>query len=479
MMNFFERRLIVVVVICYMAGILLVNHYTSFKGVGELSSIPALPELLEAVGTITGDPEPRMMARNESCVWTFPFKVEAIKGSNGVWNTVEFTTRASFPGYSWTDVPEYGEIWHICAKVRESANLRTGERVIWLEIDRSGSEFVSNGAGGVFHKICYKGRKKAAGLLSMGIESHKEEVALLHALLLGYRGGFAGPMRKLFSDTGTLHIFAISGLHVGIIAFLIIRGLGFCRVSRVHWIIYLAPMLVFYTISTGGRASAVRACIMTIVYYLGPLVGRKADIVSSLALAALLILFVDAGQLFDVGFIYSFVVMTGIVTFVPLLEPIFTKYFKVDSMRIQQEAMSVFLVRKVAQIFMGMVAVSVSAWVVSTPLTIFFFQRFSPIGLVSNMVVIPLAFLIVATGCVSLIMGSCCGLFAIAMNNLNLIWITMLVKTMKALASVPFANIELTPLPVSGILLFYVALVFFRLLPVSHKMNNRKGRGYE
>ena len=70
----------------------------------------------------------------------------------------------------------------------------------------------------------------------------------------------------LFAATGTLHIFAISGLHVGVMAVLFAMVLKLAGLSRAHWILPLAPALVVYTLMTGMRVSALRACLMAICY---------------------------------------------------------------------------------------------------------------------------------------------------------------------------------------------------------------------
>ena len=228
------------------------------------------------------------------------------------------------------------------------------------------------------------------------------------------------------------------------------------RISRIHWVLFMAPLLVFYTVVTGARASAVRACIMAVIYYLAPLLGRKADVASSLSLAALLILLVSPEQLMDVGFIFSFIVVAGIVVYYPIFERPLRRLWQADPMRLEKEHKLVLILRDCVRYICTLTAISCSAWLASAPLTAYFFGRFAPVALPANLVVIPLVFLVVLAGCLSLLLGSCVWVLAEVFNNANLALIWVLSRTMQGICAIPFGSMDIARPSIWLVLLWYL-----------------------
>jgi competence protein ComEC len=327
-----------------------------------------------------------------------------------------------------------------------------------LDASASGSRRLSRGHGNAFLRWCYRSRERARELLGRGIDQKTAHVAVLHALLLGYRGEIPHEIRDSFTATGTLHIFAISGLHVGIIVMLLIWALRLAGISRPHWVLFLAPALVVYTAMTGARASAVRACIMTIIYFLGPLLSRKPDPLSALALAAILILAVVPDQLFDVGFIFSFVIVTGLILLCPHFERPLRRLWQRDPLRTGGEPAWAGFLRAIGRYSCSLVALSCSAWLASAPLTAYFFHRVCPITLLANLFVVPTAFLIVVAGCLSLVFGSLLEALAVPLNLASAALITLLLRVIRGLQSVPFASLEVHDMPAWIMWGWYAAL---------------------
>ncbi len=338
---------------------------------------------------------------------------------------------------------------------------------------------------------CIAMRRESARLLSLGIEDFPRAAGVMQALLLGYRSELDNDTRDLFVDTGTLHVFAISGLHVGIMALLIISVLRTLRISRVYWGPFLAPLLMAYTLATGAKPSAVRACIMAVIYFSAPVFGRKGDSLSALAMAALAILVYSPEDLQDIGFILSFSVVTGLIVLYPVVNRALIALCR-DGVaiicRIKSEPEGIpafwedepFTYEPPGQAraagtwvmkYIGSVAVlSVCAWLVSAPLTAYFFERFTPVALLGNLLVIPLTFLIVLTGCLALITGSCFLVLAEVFNHANLALVTCLVRCTGFISKAPFGTQDVPQPPVWTVWLWYAALA---LLVAWHKERGR------
>jgi len=302
-------------------------------------------------------------------------------------------------------------------------------------------------------------RRRAAEMLANGINDYDEVTGVIHAMMLGYRSHLPHDVRDCFRHTGTMHIFAISGLHVGILCSIIVFALAILGVPRTMWVLALAPMLCTYTVVTGARASAIRASLMAITYLLAPMLRRRADTVSALAFAAVIVLLWNPEQLVDVGFIYSFAVVAGIIAIVPIFDDLFMRVWQSDRLALSKMTVGSRWWRTCLRYFVRLFSVSLAAWLTSTPLSLHFFGRFSPVALLGNLIAIPLAFLILVTGCLSILTGVFVGVLGEIFNSANWCFVQMLVSGMQALERIPYGWVDCGNLPLWCVGLWYVVLI--------------------
>ncbi len=403
----------------------------------------------ELRGIVCG--EPIVVSTNRaSYILTFPVRALSVGGVPLVQRG-----RGRVPvrlyGAGSARLPDYGEAWQLSGRWRDTRGV--------LEVSRRNARWIADGRGSRIAKACLSARRAAAERLSAGIESFPDTVSLLHALLLGYRSRLSGEARDAFAATGTLHIFAVSGLHVGIICGMIIFVLKVFRVSRLYWVLFLAPLIAAYTFATGARPSAVRACVMAVVYYAAPLLGRRTDPLSALAAAALLVLAWNPTQLQDAGFVFSFVVVSGILAFYPPFERRLRPFWQPDPLRLQAEPKPIVWARSIWRYVLNLGALGCAAWLASAPLAALYFGRFAPIAMVGNLVVIPLAFCILVGGALSLVLGSCAGFFAVIFNHANVALVWLLTHAINALAAIPFGTTRIPRPPLWAVLVWYAALL--------------------
>ena len=112
-------------------------------------------------------------------------------------------------------------------------------------------------------------------------------------MTLGWKTGLTGEVSEPFMRSGTMHIFAISGLHIAFIALMIVSVLRMFAVPRSVCGLLVIPLIWIYTGITGWQASAIRSTIMTTVIVAGWSINRPSDLINSLAAAALIILAYD------------------------------------------------------------------------------------------------------------------------------------------------------------------------------------------
>jgi ComEC/Rec2-related protein len=185
-----------------------------------------------------------------------------------------------------------------------------------------------------------RARQVTAARLARGIDGWDAIPTLVQAMFLGTRGEIPRELNQVFRDSGTIHIFAISGMNVALLAGVIIALLGVLGVPRTWWCAPLAPLLIFYTVLTGLSPSALRACLMAILYFGAPLLRRQPDGVATLAAAAVIALGIDPFQLQDAGFALSFVVMGGLLLIYQPLAELLRRAWRVDDVALEARAMT-------------------------------------------------------------------------------------------------------------------------------------------
>jgi ComEC/Rec2-related protein len=181
-------------------------------------------------------------------------------------------------------------------------------------------KILSRGGGNPVLKAARASRDWMQRALSRGLEDSPEHHGLVSSMVLGLREDTSQEVEEQFQQTGTIHLFSVSGLHVGIIGYLLWTVANLVRLPRKWAVGLIIPALFFYAAVTGLNTASLRAAAMAAVLFGGVFVDRKVLSGNSVAAAAVLILAFDTNQLFSVGFQLSFAVVATIVAFA---EPIF------------------------------------------------------------------------------------------------------------------------------------------------------------
>ena len=239
--------------------------------------------------------------------------------------------------------------------------------------------------------------------LSRGQPEQDQALELLWAMSLGWRTVLTGEVAAPFMQSGTMHFFAISGLHIGLVAGIFVVLLRVMRVPR-GWVGVVAiPLLWFYTAATGWQPSAVRATVMMTLILAAWSLKRPVNLLNSLGMAAFLILLWDPQQLFRASFQLSFAVVFSLALVMPPIVDRLQTGVRPDP----------FLPRELwprwrrwvlepSYWLVGAIAVSFCAWLASTPLIAHHFHLFNPVALLANVPVV---------ACGSLALMSCMGSF--------------------------------------------------------------------
>ena len=150
----------------------------------------------------------------------------------------------------------------------------------------------------------------------MGIQG--EQYAVLAAMTLGDKSCLTKDLRNVYSQTGTSHVLALSGLHLSIVFNILLLTFGLFRINR--WVSYWLTLLVLwcFVVLVGMPVSVVRAAIMLSVGSIALLLHRRAASLSALSLAAAIVLVMNPESLWDVSFQLSFMAVLSLVFMEPL-----------------------------------------------------------------------------------------------------------------------------------------------------------------
>ena len=275
---------------------------------------------------------------------------------------------------------------------------------VYLEV-RGGRAHNTSGHSGPGH-LLQAILDRMEGALREGSENHPAWADTVVAMLLGRSSSLPQDQKNAYLQTGTMHLFSISGLHIAVIAAaLVFLAKGLRLKDRPAAILTLALLLV-YVLATGARPSAIRAFLMVLCHQSAHLVGRKPAPFSALVAAALLTLVWEPSQLWDAGFQLSYAVVFAILLYgAPLAQEC--------SLRIQ---LFPYLPRtdwrwphKLAEnslrALASSVSISLAATVFSAPVSLALFELWAPGALLMNLLLIPLSTLVIIAGLVALPLG--------------------------------------------------------------------------
>ncbi|MDB6174639.1 MAG: hypothetical protein JWL59_3950 [Chthoniobacteraceae bacterium] len=274
--------------------------------------------------------------------------------------------------------------------------------------------------------------------LDRDLEDSPEIAALIESMVLGLHGETPEEIKALFQRTGTMHLFAVSGLNVAMLASMIWFVLKPLRIPRGVAIVIILPILIAYALVTGLSASCVRATIMGALVLAAYLVDRRPILYNSLAASAFLILAWDTNQLFSPGFQFSFVLVFTIVWLAlkiqHRIEPLgMPDPFLPRQLWTRMQKTRVFIWNA----FASTLGVTLSAWCGSLLFTAGYFHLFSVASIFANLIAVPIAFVVLGLGLLSVVSAGISTGTAILFNNANWAAARLLLMVVKGFALVP------------------------------------------
>jgi competence protein ComEC len=405
-------------------GFFLIHNFRTrdTNGLQLAADLSERPRVVTATGFVTSEPK---VASNGFA--TFLFKVESLE--------FEGETRSTSASLfvRWRGNLEFGDelkLFGIAEPIEPPRN--PGEfdmrsylarqdvrRGLFVRYAEDGT-LLGKSAGNSILRAAQKSRAWMQRIICRGLDDSPQAQNFLSGIVLGLRHQTPEDIEEPFQQTGTLHLFAVAGLHVGIIARLLWILATVARLSRRWATAVIIPLLLFYAAITGLHISSIRAAVMSSVLLAGFFFERKVFVFNSLAAAAFLLLCWNTNEFFSTGFQLSFAVVGGIVVLADQL----SKWLR------QLGATDPFLPRNLVsgsrraiengyEFFCRSGSVSLAAWIGSLPLMYWYFHLVTPSSLYANLLVVPIAFFILAIALLSLVAAPIGSGLSIIFNNAN------------------------------------------------------------
>jgi competence protein ComEC len=426
------------------------------------------PVLIE--GTIVSDVERRPFFKGRKTV--FSLDVRRLRSPWG-WKTRRGVILVNL--FREEDV-RYGDHILIEGKVHRPFNYANDSRFSYREyLYRQGITFILSVKKSGRVQILARNRGNAIKSLSLRLKHRlsnileknlpPEAAGLMQAFLLGDRYNIPKSVYDLFKISGVAHIIAISGFNIGIVTYVLVLILKMFPIPRVAQYFLTMILLALYAFMTGGQPPVVRATIMAVVFLLSFIVEREHEPVNTLAAAALILLLMNPLYLFDVGFQLSFIsVLFIILLYPPLMRMFLTLFPALNETEEGDRRKTSWGATNIVRYLLQSVAISIAAYLGVVILVAHYFRLITPVVIIANLIVVPLASLLIFLGMGLLVAGILFPFIAFAFANCIIVILNLMIATVFLFAQIPGAYFPVTDIPLWGIFLYYATMAALAVL---------------
>ena len=332
---------------------------------------------------------------------------------------------------------------------------------------------VSGQSGFPFLRWTENLRRRVERVIDSAYHKHPEHVEILKGMLLGKRGGIEETTIAAFRNSGSLHILAVSGLHVGLIAGVFF--LCFSRLPAKATCALTILAVILYACVVGFRPSVFRASTMVVLFLFGAIIDRDVDRFNLLAVAALILLLINPAQLWDVGFQLSFAAVASILYFMPKWEN-FIRGILPDWLDQPNAPETISRFRFVLGKALKWLLVGFGVTLAAQLGTAFFiassFYRLYPLGIIAGPFVVALATPIVSLALISVILGAIWLPLAVPLVYANHVIIFVLLHVIEFFGSQAWSVVKTASPTFGWIVLFFagcMAIVYWRWVRLERK----------
>ncbi|MCX6755739.1 MAG: ComEC/Rec2 family competence protein [Candidatus Nomurabacteria bacterium] len=349
-----------------------------------------------------------------------------------------------------TDI-EYGDEIHVVGKLETPENFITNtgkefnyqrylsNRDIYFIVQYAGVDVLSHNNGNFIKKYLFKLRNSFTKNINRALRSPESDLA--GGLLLGSKGNFSNETRDEFVTTGTIHIIALSGYNVTIVATSVMRifNLFLSKTISAGFGIF---MIILFVVMAGSGASAVRAGVMACIALLGRIHGREYDAGRALVVAGLLMFAYDPRVVTDSSFQLSFLATFGILYITPRVG-IWVLWLP-----------SRFGIREIA-------ATTIAAEIAVLPLLLYSTGVLSLVSFPANVLILPFIPITMLSAFIVGVVGFISSGLSIIFGYVAYISLFYILKTIHIFASLPLASIIIHSFPIYVVISLYILVIYW------------------
>ncbi len=295
-----------------------------------------------------------------------------------------------------------------------------------------------------YNSFIYSTRNKIRDILYKYIPGDNER-SIASALLIGYKVDLDKDLVQAYSNAGVVHLIAISGLHIGIIYFILVwifSKIPGVKKSKVTRLIFILLCLWFFAFLTGASGSVLRSALMFSFIAAGKSTSKKISIYNSMAASAFILLCYNPYLLWDVGFQLSYCAVLGIV----ISQPYIYKWF--------------YIKNNFLNAIWKLSSVSLAAQLFTFPICIFYFHQLPSLFLISNLIAIPLT-TVALWACLILVAVSPLNMVAITVGKIIFGVIWMINYTVLFINAIPFSLWDRVYLDMGATIILYFIVCSF------------------
>jgi competence protein ComEC len=278
------------------------------------------------------------------------------------------------------------------------------------------------------------------------------QASLAQGIILGIRGNIPAELNENFAVSGTAHLLAISGLHLGIIAGILLAA-GIWIFGKRHYLyVWLAIGAIwFYVLITGVHMPVLRGAVMATVFLLAELLGRQRNSIAALTFAAAIMVGVNPYVLGDASFQLSFLAMAGLVFIFPILRESGSRITRrISGEKSQALPLANFAVDAMSATLGALIAV----W----PVIAYYFGIVSLVGPLTTLLALPALPMVIVFGALAGIAGFASIFVAQGFGWLAWFFLSYILMVVNGLASSTLSAIEVGPLSPVFLWIYYAVL---------------------
>ena len=283
---------------------------------------------------------------------------------------------------------------------------------------------------------------------------NKRQLSIASGILFGDKSSMDNDLKTAFSTTGGAHVLAVGGLHAGILYGVLLFPFGFFGNSKRNKCLqqlFILPLMWTFTFITGLTPSVVRTTIMLSFYGLAEITGKKSFSLNIVGAAAFFMLLYNPMYLFDIGFQFSFSAVIAIISINPLLKSFY------------------YTGNYIIRYIWSLITVSISAQIGTMPLTIYYFNQFPVVFLLTNLFIIPLVGILLTLLLIYLVFSHAIALPEFAMYPLQAL-LQLFISGVELITKIPCASTPNLQLDISGAISLYLACFWLIKLFIHKKI---------